>query len=124
MRLTRRAFQRLVRQAMEELQQEVLDVLDNVAIVVEDFPSARQRETIDLGEGHTLFGLYEGVPLTQRSSHYGMVLPDKVTLFRRPLEAATSSSDELREEIKTTIVHEIAHHVGWSDDDLHRLGFA
>lgn len=102
--------------------QPVLDVLDNVAIVVENTPSEEQRGKVELDEGHTLFGLYEGVPLTQRSTHYGMVLPDKITLFQRPLEAATASSDELREEIKTTIVHEIAHHVGWSDADLHRMG--
>ena len=123
MRLTRRAFRRLVQQAIAELHSEVLQVLDNVAIVVEDTPTPEQLGRVDLGEQVTLLGLYEGIPLTERTG-YSMVLPDKITLFRRSLEAATSSSEELKEEIKTTIVHEIAHHVGWSDADLERMGYA
>jgi predicted Zn-dependent protease with MMP-like domain len=123
MRLTRRAFRRLVQQAIAELHPEVLQVLDNVAIVVEDTPTPEQRGRVDLDEQVTLLGLYEGIPLTQRAG-YNMVLPDKITLFQRPLEAATSSSEDLKEEIKTTIVHEIAHHVGWSDADLERMGYA
>ncbi|MSQ13648.1 MAG: metallopeptidase family protein [Dehalococcoidia bacterium] len=123
MRLTRRAFRRLVQQAIAELHPEVLQVLDNVAIVVEDTPTPEQLGRVDLDEQVTLLGLYEGIPLTERAG-YNMVLPDKITLFRRPLEAATSSSGELKEEIKTTIVHEIAHHVGWSDADLEQLGYA
>lgn len=123
MRLTRRAFRRLVQQAIAELHPEVLQVLDNVAIVVEDTPTPEQLGRVDLDEQVTLFGLYEGIPLTERAG-YSMVLPDKITLFQRPLEAATSSSEELKEEIKTTIVHEIAHHVGWSDADLERMGYA
>lgn len=123
MRLIRRAFRRLVQQAIAELHPEVLQVLDNVAIVVEDTPTPEQLGRVDPDEQVTLLGLYEGIPLTRRAG-YSMVLPDKITLFQRPLEAATSSSEELKEEIKTTIVHEIAHHVGWSDADLERMGYA
>ena len=123
MLMTRRAFRRLVQQAMDELPQQVLSVLDNVSIVVESEPSEEQRERMRIAEHDSLYGLYEGVPLTQRTSYYGMVLPDKITLFQRPLEMDASSSEELLVQVKRTIVHEIAHHVGWNDKDIRRMGF-
>jgi predicted Zn-dependent protease with MMP-like domain len=122
MRLTHRAFRRLVRRALEELPPEVLAVLDNVSIVAEDNPTPAQLEHAGNEAHATLLGLYEGIPLTDRTN-YGMVLPDKITLFQRPLEEVTSSSDELLHEIKKTIVHEVAHHVGWSDEAIHRMGY-
>ncbi|MEE2656059.1 MAG: metallopeptidase family protein, partial [Chloroflexota bacterium] len=71
---------------------------------------------------YRLLGLYEGVPLVDRMN-YTMVLPDRVTLFQRPLEAMCATVQELQFEIQTTIVHELAHHLGWGDEDIHRMGF-
>ena len=69
-----------------------------------------------------LFGLYEGVPLTERTSDYGLVLPDKITIFQEPLEDAFSDDAELVAEVRTTVIHELAHHFGISDEELERLG--
>lgn len=122
MRLTRRAFRRLVQQALDELPPEVGNALHNAAITVQDWPTRKQLAVAGLSELYELFGLYEGVPLVDRD-HYAMALPDKITLFQRPLEGACQSSEELLKEIKVTLVHEIAHHLGWSDAALERLGY-
>ncbi|MSP78852.1 MAG: metallopeptidase family protein [Dehalococcoidia bacterium] len=121
--MTRRAFRRMVQQAMNGLPETITSVLDNVAIVVEPEPTEEQLDRMRMDRHDTLFGLFEGVPLPQRTSDYGMVLPDKITLFQHPLEDATGSSAELQQEITKTIVHEIAHHVGWSDADVERMGY-
>jgi len=77
---------------------------------------------LGLGPGQTLFGLYEGVPLTERSSHYGMVLPDKITIFRQPIEAYCRSEEEIRQMVRRTVLHELAHHFGIPDQRLRELG--
>jgi predicted Zn-dependent protease with MMP-like domain len=123
MRISRRDFGRLVAQAVTELPQEVHDVLDNVNIMVQDWPSAQQLESGDPDEPHSLLGLYEGIPQVDRGN-YNFALPDRITLFRRPLAQVCRSTEELLEEVRTTVVHEIAHHLGWSDEDLDRMGYA
>ena len=123
MRISRRGFGRLVAEAVAELPQEVHDVLDNVNIMVQDWPSAQQLESGDPDNAYSLLGLYEGIPQTHRG-HYNFALPDRITLFRRPLAEVCTSAEDLQEEVRTTIVHEIAHHLGWTDEDLVRLGYA
>jgi len=76
----------------------------------------------DVPAGETLLGLYEGVPLTERTTHYGLVLPDKITIFQQPIEDMCASEDELRAEVAHTVVHEFAHFFGISDERLHELG--
>ena len=122
-RLSPLAFERLVARAIDDLPAEVMDVLENVAIMVQEWPSPDQLEYTDEGDGGSLLGLYEGIPQTERDG-YNLALPDRITLFQRPLEAVCDTREELEEEARTTIVHEIAHHVGWSDADLERLGYA
>lgn len=90
----------------------------NVDIVVEDEPDARQRAENERAE--QLLGLYEGVPLTERGLE--PLLPDRITIFRRPIEAISASPAKQREIVRRTVVHEIAHHFGISDDRLHELG--
>ncbi len=114
-------FARLVEKAIENLPKEFLDKLDNVDIVVEDYPTPAQLEGSELEDGDTLLGLYEGVPQTERTSNYGMVLPDKITLFQKPIEAKRRNADEVYAEIKKTLRHEIAHHFGISDDRLREI---
>jgi len=122
-RLSPRAFERLVASAVDALPAEVVDALENVAIMVQEWPSDEQLDYSGDDDPYGLLGLYEGIPQTDREG-YNMALPDRITLFQRPLEDACNSRAELAEEVQVTVVHEIAHHLGWSDPDLERLGYA
>lgn len=117
--VTRRRFEQLVSEALDDLPEELLDGSDNVVVIVEDTPTREQRAEL---AGDDLFGLYEGVALTERID--APFLPDKITLFRLPLAAACADEDELYAEIRVTLVHEFAHHFGIDDDRLHELGWA
>jgi predicted Zn-dependent protease with MMP-like domain len=92
--------------------------LDNVAILVADAPSSEQRRASGLADDDVLFGLYEGVPITERSTAYGSVLPDRITLFRRAFETACDGEAATIEEIRRTIIHEVGHHVGFGEERL------
>jgi predicted Zn-dependent protease with MMP-like domain len=117
--MERRRFLRLVRQALDALPPPYRDWLENVDVVVQRSPSRHDRA--QLAPGETLFGLYQGIPLTERES-YGMVLPDKISIFQEPLEQEFLDDAELVEEIRRTVLHELAHHFGSSDEDLEELG--
>ncbi len=116
-------FDRLVDEALESLPEEIRKRLDNVAIVIADWPTRADLRRADVPHGATLFGLYEGVPLTQRTTHYGLVPPDKITLFRGPLLAYSRDPEDLRERVRRTVIHEIAHHFGMDEDHIRRLGY-
>lgn len=122
--MSRRRFERLVARAIRDLPPAIRDRLDNVDIVIEDRPGPEHLMDQHLDDNDTLFGLYQGTPLTARTSEYGLVLPDKITIFQEPLEAFCSSDYSIRAEVQTTVIHELAHHVGLSDDDLDRLGLS
>jgi len=116
-------FDALVAQAIDSLPPALLARIRNVAIVVENAPSPAQLQRNHVPPGDTLLGLYEGIPLTQRTSHYGNVVPDKITLFQAPIEAtAEYDPDRIREQVKRTVVHELAHYFGIDDDRLEELG--
>jgi predicted Zn-dependent protease with MMP-like domain len=123
MHLSRRRFTRLVAQALQTLPAEIRARLDNVAVVVEDWPSAEQLAAAGVGPEDTLFGLYQGVPLIHRGITADPVLPDKITLFQGPLEEACATEQELAEQIRRTVVHEIAHHLGIDEERLAELGY-
>lgn len=110
-------FERLVDDALDSLPPDLLGYLDNVQIVVADVPPA----DVD-GREEILLGLYEGVPRTERSD-WAFQLPDRITLFRRPMELRAASRDELAEVVRDTVVHELAHHFGIDDDRLDELGW-
>ena len=119
--MEREQFERLVRKALNDLPERFKERLENVDIVIEDWPSPEQ-----LGEGrqrspYSLLGLYEGVPHTHRGSGYSMVAPDKITLFQRPIEARARSEAAVALEVERTLRHEIAHHFGISDHRLNQL---
>ena len=120
--MQRSRFLRLVRRALDGLPSPYADWLANVDVVVERWPQRHQLRDAGLAADELLFGLYEGIPLTERSSDYGMVLPDKVTIFQEPLEHACSTDAELIAEVRDTVLHELAHHFGISDEELERLG--
>ena len=119
--MDRERFQELVARAVTELPEEFLSRLHNVDVVVEDYPTIAQRRRARLDSEHTLLGLYEGIPQTHRGRSYGLVLPDKITIFQRPIEARCRSDGEVEAEIRRVVRHEIAHHFGISDARLRQL---
>ncbi len=120
--MQRGRFLKLVRKALAEVPDPFATWLENVDVLVEKRPTKRQRLEVGLEPDETLFGLYEGIPQTERDSGYGMVLPDTITIFQEPLEREFRDPEELVEEVRVTVLHELAHHFGMSDDELHRLG--
>jgi predicted Zn-dependent protease with MMP-like domain len=114
-------FEKIINWAMGELPKERIEKLNNVAIVYEDEPTPEQREKLKLRGGDTLFGLYEGIPLTKRGIGYNMVLPDKITIFKKPMLNHARSLGELKEQVKHTLWHEIAHYYGLDHDLIHVL---
>ncbi len=106
---------------MDGIPDEFLVYLHNVDVVVDQQPSHDQLGGHTVEEDDHLLGLYEGIPLTERED-YGMVLPDKITLFQEPIEAFCSSDDEVIEEVRKTVVHEVAHHFGIDDHTLDEMG--
>lgn len=120
---TRDEFEDLVADALETLPPEILNRMDNVAVTVQDWPSRDQLSSSRVPPGSTLFGLYQGVPLTQRSSHYGMVAPDRITIFRGPLTSYYQTPEAIVEQVRRTVVHEIAHHFGMGEEQIARLGY-
>ena len=121
MQLTDQEFDMLISRAMDELPQEYIKGLDNVVIVQADDPTPEQLEKMKVEPHHVLLGLYEGIPLTQRGSGFSGMLPDKITLFKNPILAVVSSDDELHEQIKRTLWHEIAHYYGLNHSHIDKL---
>lgn len=116
--MNRAQFEKLVDEALEDIPEEFLSQIDNLVVVVEDRPTPDQDP-----HGDGLLGLYEGVSLAERGIDYYGVMPDQITVFREPHLALGLSRAELRDEIRKTVLHEIAHHLGIDDDRLHELGY-
>ncbi len=121
MEISDQEFDRLISEAMDELPKEYIQKLNNVAIVYEDQPTPDQRAKLKLLCHETLFGLYEGIPLTRRGAGYNLVLPDKITIFKLPMLAAVTNMDELKARVKHTLWHEIAHFYGLDHDRIHAI---
>lgn len=113
-------FERLLERAVEALPAWISEHMQNVSIASAPWPSRHQLRAAGVRQG-TLFGLYEGVPLSRRGRGYHLAPPDRITLFQRPLEMAARDEDDLLDRIQRTIIHEIAHHFGFSEDELARL---
>lgn len=113
--MSREEFEDAVRDALDEIPDELAAMTDNLVVLVEDDPPADEPD---------LLGLYEGVPLTERGEFWATgALPDRITVFRRPTLAICRTREEVVEEVAVTVVHEIAHHFGIDDDRLHALGW-
>ena len=121
-RLTGREFERLVAEALDSLPEDLWEAIDNVEVTVALYPTREQIRRAGLTNG-TLLGLYEGVPLTVRNSGYTFVLPDKITIFQRPIERICDSFEEVVAQVRETVIHEMAHHFGIDDDRLDELGW-
>ncbi|MSQ25493.1 MAG: metallopeptidase family protein [Dehalococcoidia bacterium] len=121
--MNREKFEGLVSDALDGLPPQVMEMLDNVTVLVEGWPSGEQLRDQGMDSKHDLFGLYEGVPQSERGSGYHMALPDRITIFQGPLEAACATADELAHEVRATVVHELAHHFGWDDAEIEEMGY-
>ncbi len=119
--MDRAKFEVLVARAVNSLPEEFQTKLENIDVVVEDYPTQSQLADVGLGGGQTLLGLYHGVPLTKRGIHYGLVPPDKITIFQKPIEAKCKGNSEITAEIQRVVRHEIAHHFGIGDARLAQL---
>jgi predicted Zn-dependent protease with MMP-like domain len=121
--MDRKSFEALVHKAIRELPVEFREKLQNVIVMVEDEPSEEQLERMEIPQDETLFGLYEGVPLTERGFD-SPLYPDRIWIFQQPIEDECETDEEIRDEIRTTIVHEIAHFFGIDDDHLDEIGYS
>ena len=121
--VSRAEFEDLVADALDEIPPALASQLENVAVVVEEWPSSSQLAR--LGGRGTLLGLYEGVPLTSRGPlSYSGVAPDRITIFQGPLSRIAHDVDDLAARVRVTVLHEVGHYFGMSDERLHELGWA
>jgi predicted Zn-dependent protease with MMP-like domain len=119
--MTRAAFERLVGEAVQLIPRRFRREMSNLVLVVEDEPSAELLEDMEIEPPDSLYGLYQGIPLTERSSTNGPVLPDMITLFQRPIEEDCEDEDEIREVIGETLIHEVGHYFGLSEEEIEEI---
>jgi predicted Zn-dependent protease with MMP-like domain len=117
----RRRFEELVSEALESLPARFAESLSNIDLEVSDWPAADELRAARIPPGSLLLGLYRGVPRTRRGHGYNMALPDRIFIYQRPIERVCRSDDEVRNRVRRTVLHEIAHHFGWSDPALAEL---
>jgi len=120
--MDRRTFEKLVAQAVDALPPELLAELDNVEIVVEDWPDPVTMRLAGVRSPSDLLGFYHGVPQTRRTRHYTLVLPDKISIYRGPIQLRSRTTEEVRELVEHVVRHEIAHYFGIDDNRLRDLG--
>lgn len=119
-KVTDQVFDSLITDALDTLPKKYISKLNNVVITIDDRPSLEQRQKLHLHDGQTLYGLYEGIPMTQRGSNYSFVLPDKITIFKEPIEFTSSNLEDMQEQVRHTLWHEIAHFFGLGHDAIYR----
>ncbi len=123
MRINRKEFEDAVERAIEMIPEMFREQLNNMTIAVEDRPSRDLLQDMEVPPGQTLFGVFTGVPLPERTPTEPPLYPDEILIFREPLMAACDSREELEEEIAITVVHEVAHYMGLSEERLDELGY-
>jgi predicted Zn-dependent protease with MMP-like domain len=119
--MQRKRFERLVDDAVRSIPKRFRDAVHNLAIVVEDEPPDDVLDDMEIDPPDTLFGLYQGTPLTERGSTYGNTLPDRITLYQGPIEDACDSDDDIVTCIGETLIHELGHYFGLSEDEIEEI---
>ena len=119
--MSRKEFERLVEAALADIPRRFRRAMRNVAVVVEDEPDAELLRSLDIDPPDTLFGLYQGTPLPERGWGYGNSLPDRISIYQRPIEDASESSDEIVETIAETVIHEFGHYFGLSEEEIEEI---
>jgi predicted Zn-dependent protease with MMP-like domain len=122
-KISEKEFDGIVKKALRRIPQEIHEYLNNIVITVQKRPSRQMREEMALDPDEPLLGLFEGVPLIERSVTSPPLYPDIIYLFQEPLEAMCETLEELQEEIEVTVVHEVAHFVGMTEERLAELGY-
>ncbi len=122
-RILRKRFEALVLKALATIPPPIRAHMDNVDVVIDLWPTDAQRESLCLAPDEALFGLYEGVPLPERGISHTALLPDKITIFQGPLQEACATEEEMADEIRKTVIHEIAHYFGFDEARLAELGY-
>ncbi len=121
-KVSEEVFVQLVEEAIDSIPEALRSEIENVEIIVQEWPTEEQIRQVSERRDIMLLGLYEGIPRTKRGVWYGQVLPDKITIFRQPLMQLSTDVDNLRARVRHTVIHEIAHHFGISDARLRELG--
>ena len=116
--MNRQAFRQLVDEALLSIPEDFREAMHNIAIVIEDEPTPEILADVGLEPPDTLLGLYQGTPLTERHWAHGNVLPDKITLFQRPIEEASEDRDDIVVAIGETLIHEVGHYFGLSEEEI------
>src|SRR5664280_1388681 len=114
-------FRKLVGEALDSLPKEFSEKLDNVTVTVDDFPTVYQLRKANIPIRALLFGLYEGVPQTQRGIYYSHI-PDKITIFKNAILRISQTEEDVKTQVRSTVMHEIGHHFGLSDEELRKQG--
>jgi predicted Zn-dependent protease with MMP-like domain len=119
--VTREQFTALVEDALRDIPRRFRDAMKNVAVVVEDEPSDDLLDEMEIGPDDTLFGLYQGTPLPERSWAYGNNLPDRISIYQFPIEDACEDDDEIRDCVAETVIHEFGHYFGMSEEEIEAI---
>jgi predicted Zn-dependent protease with MMP-like domain len=119
--MTRERFTQLVEDALKEIPRRFRKEMRNVAVVVEDEPSQELLDELEMEPGDSLFGLYQGTPLPERSWSFGNNLPDRISIYQRPTEEACETEDDIRDCIAETVIHEFGHYFGMSEEEIEEI---
>jgi predicted Zn-dependent protease with MMP-like domain len=118
--MNRKTFEHLVERSLKRLPKKFIDALENIAMEVEDEPPQDVLEDLGIEDG-ALYGLYQGVPLTEREWNFGNILPDRITIYQGPIERGARNDEEIEEIVLDTVVHEIGHYFGFDDETLYSI---
>ncbi len=118
--MDRISFEKLVQRALRRVPRRFQQKIENLTVEVEDHPSEELLRNMGIRSG-TLFGLYQGVPLTEREWNFGNALPDRIVIYQKPIERAAASHEEMEEIVVDTVMHEVGHYFGFSDDELYEM---
>src|SRR5918992_2208122 len=119
--MTREAFSELVEEALREIPRRFRKAMTNVAVIVEDEPPPHILEEMEIGPDDTLFGLYHGTPLPERGWTYGNALPDRISIYQRPIEEECEDDEQIRDCVAETVIHEFGHYFGMSEEEIEEI---
>jgi predicted Zn-dependent protease with MMP-like domain len=119
--MTREEFTRLVEEALQDIPRRFRAAMKNVAVVVEDVPPPHVLEEMEMEPDETLFGLYQGTPLPERGWGYGNALPDRISIYQRPIVEACADDEEIRDCVAETVIHEFGHYFGMSEEEIEEI---
>ncbi len=119
--MTRQRFERLVEEALREIPRRFRDEMRNVAVVVEDEPPPHVLAEMEVDPSDSLFGLYQGTPLSERAWAHGNTLPDRISIYQIPIEEACEDDEEIRDCVAETVIHEFGHHFGLSEEEIEAI---